>query len=195
MSRAHGRDVQPCRRPGRVVVSALSAAALLCVALLFVGSVAGAPHVFTTVRPTASTATQALSEQPTPEDGRGEDLVAVPPDRSYVWPSGIGLLVTKPRSAGRGASTVVRVRTTVLNGSAVPYDVYAVQGPTARYDGRDVRRISDSRFAQPTGEHIVLPGQRTTFETTFPAGSGRLTLQYRADFRYEAVVVDVSRPS
>ena len=119
----------------------------------------------------------------------------MPPDRPYVWPSGIGPLVTTPTSAGRGASAVVRVRTTVLNGSAAPYDVYAVQGPTARYDGRDVPRIADSRFAQPTGKHIVLPGQRTAFETTFPAGPGRLTLQYRADFRYEAVVVDGFRPA
>jgi hypothetical protein len=194
MSPVHGGDVQPCRGPGRLVAPALCAA-LVCVALLCVGSVAGEPHVFTTIRPTASTAAQALSEQPTPEDGPAEDLVTVPADRPYVWPSGIGLLVTAPTSGRRGTSAVARVRTTVLNGSAAPYDVYAVQGPTARYDGRDVQRIADSRFVQPTGEHIVLPGQRTTFETTFPAGPGRLTLQYRADFRYEAVVVDDFRPA
>jgi len=81
----------------------------------------------------------------------------------------------------------------VINGSPAPYDVYAMQGPTARYDGRDVRRIADSRFAEKTGEHIVSPGQRTTFETTFPAGTGRLVLQYRVDFRYEALLVEVPR--
>jgi len=97
-------------------------------------------------------------------------------------------------SAGSDGAALVRVRTTVLNGSPALYDVYAMQGPTARYDGRDIRRIADSRFTQPTDTHIVLSGQRTTFETTFPTGSGRLALQYRADFRYEAVVVEISRP-
>ena len=38
------------------------------------------------------------------------------------------------------------------------------------------------------------PGGRLAYETTFPAAAGRLTLQYRADFRFEAVVVDAPGP-
>jgi hypothetical protein len=85
---------------------------------------------------------------------------------------------------------IFRVRTTVLNESAAPHDLWAVLGPTAGYDGRSVARLADSRYAAPTAEHIVPPGRELAYETTFPAGTGRLTLQYRADFRFEAVVVD-----
>ena len=178
-------DVQPCRRPGRLVVPAL------CAVLLGVGPETDAPHAITTIRLAASTPTQVPPGQPGPEGGPTEDLVPVPLGRLHVWPSGIGLLVTRPTST----ATVVRVRTTVLNESPAPYDVYAVQGPTARYDGRDLPRIADSRFVQPAPEHVVQPGRSTAFETTLPAGPGRLTLQYRADFRYVAVVVDGSGPS
>jgi hypothetical protein len=113
----------------------------------------------------------------------------VPVDRPYVWPSGIGLVVAEPTPAPGGAS-VVRVRTMVLNESATPYDVRAVLGPSALYDGRAADRIADSRYTAGTAEHIVAPGRRLAYETTFPVGHGRLTLLYRADFRFEAVVVD-----
>jgi hypothetical protein len=177
-------DVQPSRRRGRLVVPAL------CAAVLCVGPQAGAPHVPAAVRLIAAAPAQALPESATPVDEPAEDLVHVPVGRPYVWPSGIGLLVAAPMGAGSGAAAVIRVRTTVLNESAAPYDLWAVLGPTAGYDGRDVARLADSRYAAATVEHIVPPGRRLAYETTFPAGTGRLRLQYRADFRFEAVVVD-----
>ena len=71
---------------------------------------------------TASAPAQALPDNAA-ADEPVEDLVHVPVGRPYVWPSGIGLLVAAPTSAGSGAAAVVRVRTTVLNESAAPYDL------------------------------------------------------------------------
>lgn len=159
----------------------------LCAAVLCVGPDAGAPKVYPAVHLAASA--QAPERQQA-ADEPAEDLVPVPVGRPYVWPSGIGLVVAAPTaSAGRGGSAVVSVRTTVFNESGAPYDLRAVLGPTARYDGRDVPRLTDSRYATATAEHIVAPGRQLGYETTFPAGAGRLTLQYRTDFRFEAVVV------
>ena len=125
-----------------------------------------------------------------PESEPAEDLVPVAVGRPYVWPSRIGLVVAPPTSGRVGPRTVVRVRTTVLNGSTTPYDVRAMLGPSARVDGRDVEELSDTRYGGTTADQVVPPGERLVYETTFPAAAGRLTLQYRADFRFEAVVVD-----
>ena len=165
----------------------------LCVAILSVGPETGTSHgpvaVGVDVGLTTSASAQALPET-SAADEPVEDLVHVSVGRPYVWPSGVGILVAAPTNAGSGAAAVVRVRTTVLNESAAPYDLWAVLGPTAGYDGRSVARLADSRYAAPTAEHIVPPGRELAYETTFPAGTGRLTLQYRAGFRFEAVVVD-----
>ena len=134
--------------------------------------------------------------QPGPEGGPTEDLVPCPRPalRLALWyrPPGRGT-----HERGSGAAAVVRVRTTVLNESAAPYDVWAVLGPTAGMTGATSRgsptRASPSRLP----EHIVQPGRAWLTRRRFPAGPGRLTLQYRADFRFEAVVVDdpgFSRP-
>jgi hypothetical protein len=178
-------DVEPCRRRGRLVLPAL------CAAALCVGPDSGDRHGPTVVRLTSSVVpAAAVPARSSPAAGRAEDLVPVPVDRPYVWPSGIGLVVAEPTSARGGAAPVVRVRTTVLNESPTPYDVRAMLGPSALYDGHAVDRITDSRYTAATAEHIVAPGRRLAYETTFPAGDGRLTLVYRADFRFEAVVVD-----
>jgi hypothetical protein len=56
--------------------------------------------------------------------------------------------------------------------------------------GGYVARLADSRYAAPTAEHTGPTGRKLAYETTSPAGTGRLTLQYRADVRFGAVVVD-----
>jgi hypothetical protein len=120
----------------------------------------------------------------------GEDVVTLPVGQQYVWPSGVGLVVAPPTVTAPvtpGDVALVRVRTTVLNGSAEPFGADGVLGPAARFDGHDVVPIADSRFAAGAAEQVVPPGQRLTYETTFSAGTGPLTLHYRADFRYEAV--------
>lgn len=175
--------MEPCHERGRLLVPAL------CAAVLSAGPLAAAPHVPTSARLTASVSAQTHLEPPTPESDPAEDLVPVPVGQPYLWPSRIGLLVAAPTRARSGAAAVVRVRTTVLNESAETYDLWAILGPTASYDGHYVARLADSRSAA-TVEHIVSPGRELAYETTFPVGTGRLTLQYRADFRFEAVVVD-----
>jgi hypothetical protein len=137
--------------------------------------------------PTAQVPTARSGEPPV------EDVVTLPVGQQYVWPSGIGLVVAPPTvtaPSAPGGVAVVRVRTTVLNGSATPYDVDAVLGPSARFGGHDVVPITDSRYAARTLEQVVLPGQRLAYQTTFAAGTGPLTLHYRADFRFEAVVFE-----
>jgi hypothetical protein len=126
-------------------------------------------------------------------DEPAEDVVTVPLGQQYVWPSGIGLAVPAPTiqaATARHPAAAVLVRTTVLNTSTAPYDVRAVLGPTARYDGRDVDRIADSRYTGTTLPPPLMPGQRSVYETTFPAGDGHLTLEYRVGFLFEAVVFD-----
>ena len=172
---------------------------VLCAAVLCVALTAGAFRRIDSVGLTvASVPTRAVAaEVPTaqvplaqPGELPVEDVVTLPVGEQYVWPSGIGLVaapstITAPSKPGGIA--VVRVRTTVQNGSAAPYDVDAVLGPSARFDGQDVVPIADSRFAAGTAERVVSPGQQLAYETTFPAGTGSLTLHYRADFRFEAV--------
>jgi len=122
-----------------------------------------------------------------------EDVVILPVGEQYVWPSGLGLVVAPSTITARrapGGSAVVQVRTTVLNRSVAPYDVDAVLGPSARFGGHDVSPIADSRFAAGTVEQVVPAGQRLSYQTTFPAGTGLLTLYHRADFRSEAVEFD-----
>lgn len=120
-----------------------------------------------------------------------EDLAAVAFGQQYVFPSGVGVTVAAPTrqvppGGGRGTPIVV-VRTTVLNHAATPYDMDAVVGPSASYDGREVERLTDSRYGASGVGGVVPPGQHSVYETTFPAGSGRLTLQYRVGFEFEAV--------
>jgi len=184
LSLSHGEAVEPCHRPGRLLVLAL------CAAVLSASPLAGASHMPTSARPTVFVSAQTQPEPPTPEDGSAEDLVPVPVGQPYIWPSRIGVLVSAPTRSGSGAAAVVRVRTTVLNESAETYDVWAILGPTASYDGHNVAQLADSRYAAATAEHIVPPGRELAYETTFPVATGRLTLQYRADFRFEAVVID-----
>jgi hypothetical protein len=183
----------------------------LCAAVLCVGLAAGVlARIDSVTLAAASVPTQAVTAQvptaqvptaqvptaqvPTARSGEPpvEDVVTLPVGQQYVWPSGIGLVAAPPTVTAPSASgvAVVRVWTTVLNGSATPYDVDAVLGPSARFGGHDVVPITDSRYAARTLEQVVLPGQRLAYETTFPAGTGPLTLHYRADFRFEAVVFE-----
>ncbi len=120
-----------------------------------------------------------------------EDLATVAFGQQYVFPSGVGVAVAAPvgqvpADGGRGTPIVV-VRTTVLNHTATPYDMDAVLGPSASYDGREVERLTDSRYGVSGVGGVVPPGHHSVYETTFPAGSGRLTLQYRVGFESEAV--------
>ena len=122
---------------------------------------------------------------------RPEDLATVAFGQQYVFPSGVGVAVAAPAGqvppgGGRGTPIVV-VRTTVLNHAATPYDMDAVLGPSASYDGREVERITDSRYGVSGVGGVVPPGRQSVYETTFPAGSGRLTLQYRVGFQFDAV--------
>jgi hypothetical protein len=175
---------------------------VLCAAVLYLAVAAGVLSRIESVSltagsvPTRALAAQVPSGQVTtaqPGEAPVEDVVTLPVGEQYVWPSGVGLVVAPSTiTAGRapGGSAVVHVRTTVLNGSAAPYDVDAVLGPSARFGDHDVSPIADSRFAAGTVEHVVPPGQQIAYETTFRAGTGLLTLYYRADFRYEAVEFD-----
>ena len=120
-----------------------------------------------------------------------EDLATVAFGQQYVFPSGVGVAVAAPMmqvppGGGRGAAIVV-VRTTVLNHAATPYDMDAVLGPSAGYDGREVERLTDSRYGASGVGGVVPPGHHSVYETTFPAGAGRLTLQYRVGLEFEAV--------
>jgi hypothetical protein len=122
---------------------------------------------------------------------RPEDLVAVAFGQQYFFPSGVGVAVAAPTrqvspDGGRGTPIVV-VRTTVLNHAATPFDMDAVLGPSASYDGREVERLTDSRYGPSDAGGVVAPGRHSVYETTFPAGSGGLTLQYRVGFEFEAV--------
>jgi hypothetical protein len=121
---------------------------------------------------------------------RPEDLATVAFGQQYVFPSGVGVAVAAPVgqvSPGGGSMPIVVVRTTVLNHAATPYDMDAVLGPSASYDGREVERLTDSRYGVSGVGGVVPPGHHSVYETTFPAGSGRLTLQYRVGFESEAV--------
>jgi hypothetical protein len=193
--RATGPRGTPGGRWGRLVVPAL------CAVIVCSGPGSAAPRgtaVALRVATSAGPSTQAeivAGTRPSgvagPESEPAEDLVPVAVGHPYVWPSGIGLVVDPPTHGRIGALTVVRVRTTVLNESATPYDVQAVLGPSARVDGRDVQTMTDTRYGGATAEQVVPTGGRLVYETTFSAAAGRLTLEYRADFRFEAVVVDV----
>jgi hypothetical protein len=193
---------------GRGVVPALCAA-VLCVGLAVgvlveINSVGGNSASVPTQDlaaqlPTAQipTVQASIAQVPTIQSGEPpvEDVVTLPVGQQYVWPSGIGLVVRPPTVTApttTGGVAVVRVQTLVLNGSTTPYDVDAVLGPSARFGGHDVAPYADSRFAAGTVEQVVPPGQRLAYETTFPAGTGALTLHYRADFRYEAVEFEAS---
>jgi hypothetical protein len=117
-----------------------------------------------------------------------EDLATVAFGQQYVFPSGVGVAVAAPmRQVPPGGTPIVVVRTTVLNHAAAPYDVDAVVGPSASYDGREVERLTDSRYGASGIGGVVPPGHHSVYETTFPAGSGRLTLQYRVGLEFEAV--------
>ena len=75
----------------------------------------------------------------------------------------------------------------MLNHGATPYDMDRVLGPSASYDGREVARLTDSRYGASGVGGVVPPGRLSVYETTFPAASGLLTLQYRVGFQFEAV--------
>jgi hypothetical protein len=176
----------------------------VCAVVLFVGLAAAVTRI-DSLRHTAASAptravvaqvpiAQVLPAQMTPAAQPGEppveDVVTLPVGEQYVWPSGIGLVAAPSTIMARGVPggvAVVRVRTTVHNGSTTPYDVDAVLGPSARFGGHDVGPIADSRFVAGEVEQVVPPGQQIAYETTFPAGVGSPTLHYRADFRFEAV--------
>jgi hypothetical protein len=114
-----------------------------------------------------------------------EDLATVAFGQQYVFPSGVGVAVAVaapimqvPPGGGRGAAIVV-VRTTVLNHAATPYDLDAVLGPSAGYDGREVERLTDSRYGASGVGGVVPPGHHAVYETTFPAEAGRLRSRVR----------------
>ena len=142
----------------------------LCVAIPSVGPETGTSHgpvaVGVAVGQTTSASAQAVPET-SAADEPVEDLVHVSVADRTSGPPASASWSRHPRTRQRPAA-VVRVRTTVLNESAAPYEVCAVLGPTAGYDGRDVPRIADSRFAAPTAEHIVPPGRRTGLRDDVP---------------------------
>jgi hypothetical protein len=197
MRSGQGGGLGPWRAWDRMAVPAI------CVVVLSIGLAAGVSRIDSLRLTAASVPTHAVIAQvptaqvPTaqmttaqPGESSVEDVVTLPVGEQYVWPSGIGLVAapsTIRAPSGPGGVAVVRVRTTVHNGSATPYDVDAVLGPSARFGGRDVVTIADSRFAVGAAEQVVSPGQQLAYDTTFPAGTGPLTLHYRADFRFEAV--------
>jgi hypothetical protein len=203
MRAGHGGGVGPVHGRSRIAVPALCVA-VLCVGLSTAGlsktdsvsltaATVPTPTVTAPVPATpfpttlVPTAPVTVAQSGTPP---AEDVVTLPVGRQYVWPSGIGLVAAPPTvtaPSAPGGVVVVRVRTTVFNVSAAPYDLDAVLGPSARFGGHDVVPIMDSRFVAGAVEQVVPPGKRLDFETTFPAGAGPLSLLYRADFRFEAV--------
>ena len=88
---------------------------------------------------------------------------------------------------------IVVVRTTVLNHAATPYDMDAVLGPSASYDGQEVERLTDSRYGVSGVGGVVPPGHHSVYETTFPAGSGHLTAAVPGGFRVRSGAVRRSR--
>ena len=105
-----------------------------------------------------------------------EDLATVAFGQQYVFPSGVGVAVAAPTmqvppGGGRGAAIVV-VRTTVLNHAATPYDMDAVLGPSASYDGREVERLTDSRYGASGVGAWCRPGTTRSTRRRSPPGLG-----------------------